>query len=81
MRKLKKTPIQIYLDPDQDKILTMLSKTSGKSKAGIIRACLDKFIASLPPDKDPLMDILELGTSDKSDIAEKHDEYLMSCKE
>jgi len=37
MKKLKKTPIQIYLEPEQDKIIALLSKASGKSKAQVRR--------------------------------------------
>ena len=78
MKKLKKISMQIYLDPEQDKVIGLLSKSSGKSKAAIIRSCIRKFIASLPPDKDPALDIMNLGNSGKKDIAEKHDQYLTS---
>ena len=78
MKKLKKISMQIYLEPEQDKIITLLSKMSGKSKAAIIRSCIHKFIAGLPPEKDPALDIMNLGASGKSDIAEKHDDYLIS---
>jgi len=53
MKKLKKIPVQIYLDPEQQKIIGILSKASGKSKASIIRSCISNFIASLPLEKDP----------------------------
>jgi len=78
MKRLKKTPIQIYLEPEQDKIIALLSKTSGKSKAAIIRSCISKFLANLPLEKDPALGIMNLGTSGKKDIAELHDEYLIS---
>lgn len=76
MVKLKKVPIQIYLEPEQQKIIDILSKTSGKSKAAIIRSCISKFIDSLPISEDPAMDIINLGASGKKDISEKHDDYL-----
>lgn len=78
MQKLKKVPIQIYLEPEQGKIIGLLSKTSGKSKASIIRSCISKYIDSLPPEKDPALDIMNLGASGEKDIAEKHDDYLIS---
>lgn len=78
MKKLKKIPVQIYLDPEQQRIIGLLSKTSGKSKAAIIRSCIDNFIASLPLEKDPALNIMGLGASGKQDIAEKHDDYLIS---
>ena len=81
MKRLKKTPFQIYLEPEQEKILGALSKATGKSKAAIIRSCISKFIATLPPEKDPAMDIMNLGSSGRTDIAERHDDYLTSFEE
>ena len=78
MKKLKKIPIQVYLEPEQQKILGLLSKTTGKSKAAIIRLCISKFFASLPVEKDPALSIMNLGASGKKDIAESHDDYLTS---
>jgi len=80
MKKLKKIPVQVYLDPEQQKIIGFLSKTSGKSKAAIIRLCISNFIAGLPLEKDPALNIINLGASGKKDIAEKHDDYLVSSE-
>nr|MBC8362972.1 hypothetical protein [Candidatus Desulfatibia profunda] len=81
MKKIKKVPIQIYLEPEQKKVLDILSKTSGKSKASIIRACISKFIESLPLAKDPALNIVNLGASGKKDVSEKHDDYLRSYQQ
>jgi len=78
MKRLKKIPIQIYLEPEQEKIIGLLSKASGKSKAAIIRSCISKFITSLPLEKDPALNIMNLGASEKKDIAKRHDDYLIS---
>jgi len=80
MGKLKKVPIQIYLEPEQDKIIGFLSKTSGKSKAAVIRLCISRYLDSLPPEKDPALGNMKLGASGRKDIAEKHDEYLISFR-
>jgi len=80
MKKLKKIPVQVYLDPEQQKIISFLSKTSGKSKAAIIRSCISNFIAGLPLEKDPALNIINLGASGEKDIAEKHDNYLVSLE-
>jgi hypothetical protein len=80
MKRLKKIPTQIYLEPEQEKIIEHLSKTSGKSKAAIIRSCISQFIANLPPEKDPALGIMGFGDSGKGDIAQRHDDYLISFK-
>ncbi|UCE52427.1 MAG: CopG family transcriptional regulator [Desulfobacterales bacterium] len=76
MKKIRKVPIQIYLDPEQFKIIDRLAKASGKSKAATIRSCIAKYLDSLPLEKDPALNIMNLGASGRTDIAEKHDDYL-----
>jgi len=78
MKGLKKIPIQIYLEPEQNKIVGLLSEVRGKSKAAIIRSCISKYIDSLPLENDPALKIMNLGESEEKDIAEKHDDYLIS---
>ena len=78
MGKLKKIPIQIYLEPEQNKTIGFLSKKSGKSKATVIRLCISRYLESLPPDEDPALRNMALGASGRKDIAEKHDDYLMA---
>lgn len=77
MIKSKKVPIQIYLDPDQFKMIAHLSKVRNTSKAATIRNCIDKYLASLPLEKDPALNLINLGASGKKDISAKHDDYLI----
>lgn len=78
MKKIKKIPTQIYLEPEQEKVIALLSKATGKSKAAIIRSCIAKFLSNLPLENDPALGIMNLGASGKKDIAERHNEYLLS---
>ena len=78
MNKLKKIPIQVYLEPDQERILDFLSKARHCSKAALIRSCIANYLSSLPPEKDPALNIMNLGASGKKDISKKHDDYLIS---
>jgi len=77
MLKPKKIPIQIYLDPEQFKIIDLLSKARNMSKAATIRNCIAKYLESLPLENDPALNIVNLGASGKKDIAAKHDDYLI----
>lgn len=74
---MKKVAIQVYLDPEQDRVLGHLSKTQKRSKGAIIRACIQDYLAKLPPGEDPILKIIGLGDSGHTDISEKHDEYLV----
>lgn len=78
MKNINKIPVQVYLEPEQMKAVSLLSKSSGKSKAAVIRLCISKFISELPVEDDPALNIMGLGASGKSDIAQKHDDYLIS---
>ena len=72
---MKKVAIQVYIDPEQDRVLGHLSKTQKRSKAAIIRACLQDYLGRLPLEQDPILKIIGLGESGHTDISEKHDAY------
>ena len=76
MQRNKKVAVQIYLEPEQERALQALSKATGKSKAAIVRSCISKSLSDIPPESDPAMNIINLGSSGKGDISEKHDDYL-----
>ncbi|CAB1069596.1 hypothetical protein D1AOALGA4SA_697 [Olavius algarvensis Delta 1 endosymbiont] len=76
MIKSKKVPIQIYLDPDQFKMIDLLSKSRNTSKAATIRNCIAKYLENLPLENDPALNLINLGASEKKDISAKHDDYL-----
>ena len=72
----KKIPMQIYLREDQIETLRVISKRRGESMAALIREGVDMLMDELPPEEDPLLDIIGLYDSGTGDLAEKHDEYL-----
>ena len=72
----KKIPMQIYLREDQIETLRVISKRRGESMAALIREGVDMLMDELPPEEDPLVDIIGLYDSGTDDLAEKHDEYL-----
>jgi hypothetical protein len=76
MDKLRKKPIQIYIEPNQNEVLEVLSKKRGVSKAEIIRKSLEKYLKELPIEEDPALGLIGLGRSGKRDLSEKHDQYL-----
>jgi hypothetical protein len=77
MKNLKKKPIQIYIEPQQDHILEILSKKTGISKAGIIRESLGKFLKEIPVEEDSAMGLIGLGSSGKRNLSDQHDKYLV----
>jgi hypothetical protein len=77
MKNLKKKPIQIYIEPQQDYVLGNLAKKKGISKAEIIRKSLDKFLREIPLEEDPGMGLIGLGSSGKGNLSDKHDQYLV----
>ncbi len=76
MKSRRKVPFQIYLEPEQEKMIDLLSLRNKKSKAAIIRLCISRYMESIPLEEDPAFKIINLGASGKKDISEKHDEYL-----
>ena len=76
MRHLKKKPIQIYIEPQQNYVLEVVSQKRGVSKAELIRESLKKYLNELPLEEDPAMGLVGLGSSGKRDLSEQHDKYL-----
>ncbi len=76
MKSLKKKPIQIYLEPQQDYVLGNLAQKRGLSKAEIIRKSLDKYLREIPLEEDPGMGLIGLGNSGKRDLSDRHDQYI-----
>ncbi len=72
----KKRPFQIYLREDQLEVLRTVAERRGESIAALIREGVDRLLAELPPEEDPLSDLVSLYDSGHSDLAEKHDAYL-----
>ena len=77
MKVLKKKPIQVYIEPQQDYVLGNLAKKRGMSKAEIIRKSLDKFLREIPWEEDPGMGLIGLGSSGKKNLSDDHDKYLV----
>jgi hypothetical protein len=76
MKALKKKPIQIYLEPQQNNVLDVLAKKEGISKAEVIRRSLEKFFKGIPLEEDPAMGLIGLGGSKKGDLSVRHDQYI-----
>ncbi len=76
MKRLKKKPIQIYIEPQQDYVLGDLARKKGISKAEIIRKSLDNFLREIPLEEDPGMGLIGLGSSGKKNLSRDHDQYL-----
>jgi hypothetical protein len=76
MERLRKKPIQIYIEPKQNDVLEVLSKKRGVSKAEIIRKSIEKYLKELPIEEDPALGLIGLGSSGKRDLSQKHDQYL-----
>ena len=76
----KKKPIQVYLDRERDAGLSLVADRLNISKAEVIRRSLDDYLPrAIPPEEDPLMEMIGLLGEDSNspgDLAENHDYYL-----
>jgi hypothetical protein len=79
-KQKKKKPIQVYLDYKQDAGLSFVADKLNISKAELIRRSLEEYlIDAIPPEEDPLMEMIGLAGEDSKgpvDGAENHDYYL-----
>lgn len=78
---MNRIAVQIYLDPEQDRVLSQLSKARKRSKAAIIRSCIEDYLSRLPPEEDPILEIIGLGESGRTDLSEEHDRHLCDLED
>jgi hypothetical protein len=72
-----KKPLQIYLKPDQERILRALARREHVSLAELIRRCIDRYVVDLlPPEQDPSLGLIGLGHSGRADLSTRHDELV-----
>lgn len=76
MIKTAKMPLQVYLRADQLDALRALAKRRGDSMAGLVREGVDNLLQEVPPEEDPLLEVVGLYDSGIGDLSEKHDEYI-----
>ena len=76
MRVVTKKAIQVYLRPEQLEALRALARRRKVPVAELVRRGGDKVLAEVPPEEDPLSDIVGLFDSRLGDLAAKHDDYL-----
>jgi hypothetical protein len=77
MAGLTKKPLQIYLQPDQERILRALAERERVSVAELIRRSVDRYVRELlPPDEDPSLGLIGLGHSGRPDLSARHDELV-----
>ncbi len=69
-------PIQVYLRPEQLEALRALAQRRHIPVAELVRQGVDRVLAEVPPEEDPLWDLVGLFDSGLGDLAEKHDDYL-----
>jgi hypothetical protein len=76
MATVTRMPIQVYLRPEQLQALRSLARRRNLAVAELIRRGVDRLLAEVPAEEDPLWDIVGLVQSGPSNLAEKHDEYV-----
>jgi len=72
---MAKKRTQIYLDPEVHQRLKERAKEEGISLAELVRRMARDYLRKETSPKDYLA-IVGLGQSGKTDISEKHDDYL-----
>lgn len=77
----ERKPLQVYLDPEQDRALRVLAQRQKVSLAELIRRGVDRYLAeALPPERDPSLKLIGLGSSGRDDLSVRHDEVLAAHK-
>jgi len=78
-RNLVREPVQVYLDPDDRKLLDSLARATGLSRAEILRRGIRSFAATARGTGSPMLEFLnEVADGEWPEaVAERHDEFLV----
>jgi hypothetical protein len=76
VRALLKKPLQVYLRPEQLDALRALAQRRKVPVAELVRQGVDRLLAEVPPEEDPLWELVGLFASGLGDLAEHHDAYF-----
>jgi hypothetical protein len=75
-----RTPVQVYLDPEDRDLLDRLARRLGLSMAETLRVALRRFAAERWGEDDPLLNLA--GSLDSPDVppdlSTRHDDYAVS---
>jgi hypothetical protein len=80
--RVVREPVQVYLDPDDRKLLDSLARTTGLSRAEILRRGIRSFAASARGGAggpaSPMLAYLDEVNAEHwpDDLAQRHDEFL-----
>lgn len=81
MARMTKKPLQIYLEPAQDKALRILAERRGTSIGALIRQGVQRYLEEeIPVEEDPALGIVALGGSGISDLSAEHDRYVIAAE-
>ncbi len=69
------TRTQIYLEPEQHRLLKKEAEEKGISLAELLRQLAWEHLRAEPTRKD-FLSVVSLGKSGKSSISEEHDRYI-----
>lgn len=76
MTTLTKKPLQVYLRQAQLEALRGIASRRRVSLAELVRQAVDRLLADIPLEEDPIWGIVGLGDSGAGDLAAEHDRYL-----
>lgn len=76
--KLVREPIQVYLGPDERRLLDELARAAGVSRAEVLRRGIRSFAAAVRGDASPMLEFLDRAAEGSwpVDLAESHDAHL-----
>lgn len=79
-RRVVREPVQVYLDPDDRRLLDTLARDTGLSRAEILRRGIRSFAAAARGDgvRSPMLAFLDemVGEDWPEGMAERHDDFL-----
>jgi predicted transcriptional regulator len=68
----------VFIDPQLERELQALARRDGRPMAALVREAVAQYVAAARPARSAGPGFVAVGRSGRSDVAEKHEEFLFT---
>jgi len=75
-RRLKRTPVIVYLEPSQLEMLRALASAREEPMTHLVRESLERYLVDEAGENDPVLGLVGMLASGETETAREHDRVL-----
>lgn len=79
-RRLRRTPVLVYLEPRQLEMLRAMAASRQEPMTHLVRESVERYLVDEAGEDDPLLGLVGMLESGERDTAREHDRVLSEAK-